>query len=156
MLVNAINPLAKSTARPGADAELGGFGALFDPRAAGYKDPLIVATNDGVGTKLKLAIDHDRAARRQIGIDLVAMCVNDLLVPRAPSPCSSSTTSPPASWRSTRRRARRRRHSPRAARSGRLRPRRRRDGRDAPACTRRGDYDLAGFCARRGRARPRR
>ena len=77
-LVKAIGPLARSTARPGADAELGGFGGFFDPRAAGYKDPLLVAANDGVGTKVKLAIDHDR--HDQIGIDLVAMCVNDLIV----------------------------------------------------------------------------
>ena len=77
-LVKAIAPLARSTARPGADAELGGFGGFFDPRAAGYKDPLLVAANDGVGTKVKLAIDHDRHDR--IGIDLVAMCVNDLIV----------------------------------------------------------------------------
>jgi phosphoribosylformylglycinamidine cyclo-ligase len=77
-LVKAIGPLARSTARPGADAELGGFGGFFDPRAAGYKDPLLVAANDGVGTKVKLAIDHDR--HDAIGIDLVAMCVNDLIV----------------------------------------------------------------------------
>ena len=77
-LVRAIGPLARSTARPGADAELGGFGGFFDPRAAGYVDPLLVAANDGVGTKVKLAIDHDR--HDAIGIDLVAMCVNDLIV----------------------------------------------------------------------------
>ena len=59
-LVKAIGPLVRATARPGADAELGGFGAFFDPKAAGFKDPLLVAANDGVGTKLKLAIDHDR------------------------------------------------------------------------------------------------
>ena len=76
-LVKAIAPLAKSTARPGADAELGGFGGFFDPKAAGYKDPLLVAANDGVGTKVKLAIDHDR--HDGIGIDLVAMCVNDAI-----------------------------------------------------------------------------
>ena len=77
-LVKAIAPLARATARPGADPELGGFGGFFDLKAAGYKDPLLVAGNDGVGTKVKLAIDHDRHDR--IGIDLVAMCVNDLIV----------------------------------------------------------------------------
>ena len=77
-LVKAIGPLVKATARPGADAEIGGFGGFFDPKAAGYTDPLLVAANDGVGTKVKLAIDHDR--HDTIGQDLVAMCVNDLIV----------------------------------------------------------------------------
>lgn len=77
-LVKAIAPLARATARPGADPELGGFGGFFDLKAAGYSDPLLVAANDGVGTKVKLAIDHDR--HDAIGIDLVAMCVNDLIV----------------------------------------------------------------------------
>jgi len=75
-LVDLIKPEAKSTARPGAEAALGGFAAGFDPKAAGFKDPIILATTDGVGTKLKIAIEsgmHDT-----VGIDLVAMCVNDL------------------------------------------------------------------------------
>ncbi|WP_375403486.1 phosphoribosylformylglycinamidine cyclo-ligase [uncultured Sphingomonas sp.] len=77
-LVRAIGPLARATRRPGADAELGGFGGLFDLRAAGFHDPLLVAANDGVGTKLKLATEWDRHAG--VGIDLVAMCANDLIV----------------------------------------------------------------------------
>src|SRR6476646_3576136 len=77
-LVEAIKPLARATARPGANAELGGFGGFFDLKAAGYDDPLLVAANDGVGTKLKLAIEHGR--HDGVGIDLVAMCVNDLIV----------------------------------------------------------------------------
>ncbi|USU05427.1 phosphoribosylformylglycinamidine cyclo-ligase [Sphingomonadaceae bacterium OTU29LAMAA1] len=77
-LVRAIGPLAKATRRPGADAELGGFGGMFDLKAAGFSDPLLVAANDGVGTKLKLAIEWDR--HEGVGVDLVAMCVNDLIV----------------------------------------------------------------------------
>src|ERR1041384_4162426 len=77
-LVKAIGPLARSTARPGAGAELGGFGGCVDLKAAGYRDPLLVAANDGVGTKLKLAIDSGR--HDGVGIDLVAMCANDLIV----------------------------------------------------------------------------
>ena len=76
-LVEAIKPLARATQRPGAAGGLGGFGALFDLKAAGFTDPLIVSTTDGVGTKLRIAIDTGR--HDTIGIDLVAMCVNDLL-----------------------------------------------------------------------------
>ena len=76
-LVERIKPLARATRRPGADVELGGFGALFDLKAAGYDDPLIVSTTDGVGTKLKIAIETGR--HDTVGVDLVAMCVNDLL-----------------------------------------------------------------------------
>ena len=77
-LVKAIGPLARSTVRAGADAELGGFGGVFDLKAAGFVDALLVAANDGVGTKLKLAIELRR--HDGIGIDLVAMCANDLIV----------------------------------------------------------------------------
>ena len=77
-LVRAIGPLARATRRAGADAELGGFGGMFDLKAAGFTDPLLVAANDGVGTKLKLAIEWDR--HEGVGVDLVAMCANDLIV----------------------------------------------------------------------------
>lgn len=77
-LVDAIKPLAASTKRPGADADLGGFGGLFDLKAAGFNDPILVAATDGVGTKLKIAIDTNKLDT--VGIDLVAMCVNDLVV----------------------------------------------------------------------------
>src|SRR5690606_26001275 len=76
-LVERIKPLAKATRRPGAEASLGGFGALFDLKAAGYDDPLLVTTTDGVGTKLKIAIET--GLHGTVGVDLVAMCVNDLL-----------------------------------------------------------------------------
>ncbi len=77
-LVEAIKPLCRATRRRGADAELGGFGGLFDLKAAGFTDPILVAANDGVGTKVKIAIDS--GLHGTIGIDLVAMCVNDLVV----------------------------------------------------------------------------
>jgi phosphoribosylformylglycinamidine cyclo-ligase len=77
-MVDQIKPLVRSTRRPGADAEIGGFGGLFDLKAAGFKDPILVAANDGVGTKVKIAIDT--GIHHTIGIDLVAMCVNDIIV----------------------------------------------------------------------------
>jgi phosphoribosylformylglycinamidine cyclo-ligase len=77
-MVDLIKPLVRATARPGADAEIGGFGGLFDLKRAGYKDPVLVAATDGVGTKVKIAIETGR--HDTIGIDLVAMSVNDLVV----------------------------------------------------------------------------
>ncbi|MFL5236471.1 MAG: phosphoribosylformylglycinamidine cyclo-ligase [Rhizomicrobium sp.] len=77
-LVRRIAPAARATRRPGADADLGGFGGLFDLKAAGFRDPVLVASTDGVGTKLKIAIETGRLGG--IGQDLVAMCVNDLVV----------------------------------------------------------------------------
>ena len=76
-LVEQIKPAAKRTTRPGVIAGLGGFGALFDLKAAGFADPILVAATDGVGTKLRIAIDT--GVLDTIGIDLVAMCVNDLV-----------------------------------------------------------------------------
>jgi len=76
-LIEQIKPLAKSTRRPGADAALGGFGGAFDLKAAGFKDPVLISGTDGVGTKLRIAIDTD--VLDTVGIDLVAMCVNDVL-----------------------------------------------------------------------------
>ena len=77
-LVELIKPLTRTTARAGADGEIGGFGGLFDLKQAGFRDPLLVSSTDGVGTKLKLAIESGR--HEAIGIDLVAMCVNDIVV----------------------------------------------------------------------------
>ena len=77
-LVEAIKPAVRSTRRPGANGEIGGFGGLFDLKAAGFTDPVLVAANDGVGTKLRIAIEANSHAT--IGIDLVAMCVNDIIV----------------------------------------------------------------------------
>lgn len=77
-LVEAIKPAVRSTRRAGSDTEIGGFGGLFDLKAAGFIDPVLVAANDGVGTKLRLAIEA--GIHHTVGIDLVAMCVNDLVV----------------------------------------------------------------------------
>ncbi|MFY9628384.1 MAG: phosphoribosylformylglycinamidine cyclo-ligase [Methylocystis sp.] len=77
-LVDLIRPAVRATRRRGADGEIGGFGGVFDLKAAGFVDPLLVAANDGVGTKVKIAIDSGR--HETIGVDLVAMCVNDLVV----------------------------------------------------------------------------
>ena len=77
-MVEKIKPAVRSTRRPGADGEIGGFGGLFDLKAAGFVDPVLVAANDGVGTKVKVAIESGRHGT--VGIDLVAMCVNDLVV----------------------------------------------------------------------------
>ena len=77
-LVDLIKPMVRATARAGADAEIGGFGGLFDLKAAGFKDPVLVAATDGVGTKVKIAIET--GLHGGIGIDLVAMSVNDLVV----------------------------------------------------------------------------
>src|SRR5271167_1765114 len=77
-MVERIKPLVRATRRPGADAEIGGFGGLFDLKAAGFVDPILVAATDGVGTKVKIAIESGICDT--IGIDLVAMCVNDIVV----------------------------------------------------------------------------
>src|ERR1700680_5328473 len=77
-LVDRIKPMVRATSRAGADAELGGFGGLFDLKAAGFKDPVLVAATDGVGTKVKIAIET--GLHGGIGVDLVAMSVNDLVV----------------------------------------------------------------------------
>jgi phosphoribosylformylglycinamidine cyclo-ligase len=77
-MVDLIRPLVRSTARAGADTEIGGFGGLFDLKQAGFRDPVLIASTDGVGTKVKIAIETKR--HDTIGIDLVAMSVNDLVV----------------------------------------------------------------------------
>jgi phosphoribosylformylglycinamidine cyclo-ligase len=77
-MVALIKPIVRTTRRSGADGEIGGFGGLFDLKAAGFRDPILVAANDGVGTKVKIAIET--GLHETIGIDLVAMCVNDIVV----------------------------------------------------------------------------
>src|SRR6201990_2274882 len=80
-LIDLIKPMVRATARPGADAEIGGFGGLFDLKAAGFKDPVLVAATDGVGTKVKIAIET--GVHGGIGIDLVGMSVHDLVATEA-------------------------------------------------------------------------
>ena len=128
-LVERIAPAAKATARPGADAALGGFGGLFDLKAAGFKDPLLVASTDGVGTKLKLAIEAKKFDT--IGQDLVAMCVNDIVVQGA-EPLFFLDYYATGALDVSRGRDRDRRHRARVQ-GVRLRADRRRDGGDARA-----------------------
>lgn len=92
-LIDLIRPAIRATRRSGADGEIGGFGGIFDLKAAGYADPILVAANDGVGTKVKIAIECN--LHTTIGIDLVAMCVNDLIVQGA-EPLFSLTITPQA------------------------------------------------------------
>src|ERR1700748_3366798 len=82
-LVDLIKPMVRATARSGAEAEIGGFGGLFDLKAAGFRDPVLVAATDGVGTKVKIAIET--GLHSGIGIDLVAMSVHDLVGAGAPA-----------------------------------------------------------------------
>ncbi len=140
-LVEAIKPHRSHHPRPGADGEIGGFGGLFDLAAAGYTDPVLVAATDGVGTKLKIAIEtgiHD-----SVGIDLVAMCVNDLVVQGA-EPLFFLDYFATGKLETDSRRRISSRASPRAAELP-ARADRRRDRRNAGHVRRRSDYDLAGF-----------
>ena len=147
-MVELIKPLVQATARPGADAEIGGFGGLFDLKRAGFNDPVLVAATDGVGTKVKIAIEtgiHDT-----IGIDLVAMSVNDLVVQGAEPLFFLDYFACGKLDPEDRRRGRRghRRGLP----AGRLRADRRRDRGDARRLSRR-RLRSRGLCGRRGRAR---
>ena len=147
-MVELIKPLVRATARPGADAEIGGFGGLFDLKRAGFKDPVLVAGTDGVGTKVMIAIETGR--HETIGIDLVAMSVNDLVVQGAEPlffldyfACGKLS---PGDRRASGERDRRR--LPRGA----LRADRRRDRRDARALQGR-RLRSRRLCGRRGGAR---
>ena len=134
LMVEKIKPAVRSTRRPGADGEIGGFGGLFDLKAAGFVDPVLVAANDGVGTKVKIAIES--GLHSTVGIDLVAMCVNDLVVQGA-EPLFFLDYFATGKLDPRTGRADRRRHSRRLP-PGRLRADRRRDGGDAGAlCGRR-------------------
>ena len=148
-MVDQIKPLVRATRRPGADAEIGGFGGLFDLKAAGFKDPILVAANDGVGTKVKIAIDtgiHDT-----IGIDLVAMCVNDIIVQGAEPLFFLDYFATGKLDRRTIGVAHRQGHR-RGLPPGRLRADRRRDGGDAGPL-RQGRLRPRRLCRRRRRAR---
>ena len=94
-LVDLIRPAVRATRRPGADGEIGGFGGVFDLKAAGFADPLLVAANDGVGTKVKIAIKSGR--HDTIGVNLVAMS-STISSCKAPSPCFSWIITRPANW----------------------------------------------------------
>ena len=147
-LVDLIKPMVRATARAGADAEIGGFGGLFDLKAAGFKDPVLVAATDGVGTKVKIAIEtglHDG-----IGVDLVAMSVNDLVVQGA-EPLffldyfACGKLDPEATAAIVAGIAEGCRESGCALIGG--------ETAEMPGLYKDGDYDLAWFCGRRGRAR---
>ncbi len=120
--VNRIKPLVESTYIPGVMGSLGGFGGLFAPNVAGMKKPVLVSGTDGVGTKLKIAFLMDK--HDTVGIDCVAMCVNDIISPVFPGlrGCGKECAQPHRGHRL-------RRH--RGLPPGRLRPHRRRDRRDA-------------------------
>ncbi len=147
-MVELIKPLVRATARAGADAEIGGFGGLFDLARAGFKDPVLVAATDGVGTKVKIAIETD--LHDTIGIDLVAMSVNDLVVQGA-EPLVLSRLFRLLQARSGDRRDGGRRHRGRLP-AFRLRPDRRRDRRNAGSLSAR-RLRPRRLCGRRRRAR---